>query len=217
MSEKILPDIQQTAVEKVLIKHRAISALHYAKRIEQQTRQYAKKHIQQAQNDANTIQQLAYQQGYRHGLAQLLSNIIQSFELSEIHYQQKLKQSQENLLQQLSELFHDPRLQEIIADYFIQQKSGSNQITLYLPEQLKNKFNHTNEHINFSSSLEGEIALETEDGIIHFSPTIAAEQVVPQILSTQSRCQILAERKLAYQNMIGLFNKGDDDDNAQHD
>lgn len=207
MSEKILPDIQQTAIEKVLIKHNAISAFRYAKRIKQQAKQHAKKYVQQAQNEADMIHQIAYQQGYHDGLKQLLSNMIESIELSEIRYQEKWQQSQEVLKQQLMTFFSDPRLQQVVADHFIEQQSDINQVILYLPEAFDKQIYQTNSHITISPSLEGEIALETNNEIVSFSPSIAAQHVLTQMLSIQSRCQILAEKKANYQNMINLYSK----------
>ncbi|WP_140181132.1 hypothetical protein [Providencia stuartii] len=217
MSEKILPDIQQTALEKVLIKHEALNALSYAKRIEEQARKYATESYQQAQNEAKAITQIAYQQGYRDGLKQLLTDMIESLNNSEKRYQQKRQQSQELLLQQLASLFHDPHLQEIIANYLIQKEQEDNQVTFHLPEELQKKLRRDNSHLKCRTSLDGDIALETNNKIIHFSPTIAAQYVLPNILSIPSRCQLLIEQKSAYQKMLNLFNKGNDDDNTTSD
>nr|ELR5114525.1 hypothetical protein [Providencia stuartii] len=212
MLEKTLPDIQHTAVEKVLIKHAALSAFNYAKRIEEQARKYAAERYQHTQNEVESINQIAYQQGYRDGFKQLLADLIECLDNSEKRYQQKLQQSQELLLQQLTNLFHDSRLQEIIADYFIQQEQENNPITFYLPDVLQKKLSHNNSHLKFQPSLDGDIALESNNEIIHFSPTAAAQYVLPNILTIPSRCQLLVEQKSAYQNMLNLCNKGNGDD-----
>lgn len=212
MSEKMQPDIQQTAVEKVLIKHHAVSAFRYAKRIEKQAQKQATAQVEQAHREIEQIRHLAYQQGYHDGLKQLLSNMIESIELSEIRYQEKWSQNQEDLKQQLVTFFSDPRLQQIIADHFVEQQSDTDQVTLYLPDAFGKQFHQQSSHITISPSLDGEIAIEANNEIVYFSPTIAAQHALTQMLSIQSRCQILADKKTAYQNMINLFNKGNSDD-----
>ncbi|WP_272687479.1 hypothetical protein [Providencia sp. PROV149] len=103
MSEKMQPDIQQTAREKVLIKHNTISAFRYAKHITKQAHKQVTENYQKAQQEIEHIRHVAYQQGYQDGLKQLLSNMIESIEMSEKRFQQQLSQSKEQLLHQLSE------------------------------------------------------------------------------------------------------------------
>ena len=194
-----------------MIKHHATRAFRYVKQIEQQAQQQATERYQQAQQQVEHIHKIAYQQGYSDGLKQLLSKLIESIEISEKCYQQAVNQSQETLLQQLSALFHDPHLQEIIAKYLIQQQERR-PITLYLPDRLQNMFNHIEAGLKILPSVEGDIALEIGNEVIHFSPTIAAEQTLPQILSVSARCQILAERKSAYQHIMALIEQGDCND-----
>lgn len=213
MPEKMQPNIQQTAVEKVLIKHHAMSAFRYAKRIEKQAQKQASAQVEQAHSEIEHIRHLAYQQGYHDGLKQLLSNMIESIELSEIRYQEKWKQSQEDLKQQLMTFFSDPRLQQIVTDHFIEQQPDTNQVILYLPDTFDKQCQQKNSHITISPSLDGEIAIEANNEIVYFSPSIAAQHVLTQMLSIQSRCQVLAERKAAYQDMVNLCGIGGKDDN----
>ncbi|EML1937158.1 hypothetical protein ABN056_12465 [Providencia vermicola] len=213
MSEKMQPDIQQTAREKVLIKHNTISAFRYAKHITKQAHKQVTENYQKAQQEIEHIRHVAYQQGYQDGLKQLLSNMIESIEMSEKRFQQQLSQSKEQLLHQLSEFFHDKLLQTIIAEHFIQQ-SNMEPAILYLPSSLQENSPQKNAHIKFIPSQNEDIALEIGNEIIHFSPSIAVKHLLPQLLSIPSRCQVLAERKIAYQTMRNNLNQGETNDYA---
>lgn len=216
MSGRPKPDIGQTAIEKVLIKHQAMTADRYQKLLIDQAKKQVTEYCQQAQSEMQQIQQAAYQQGYQDGVRKLLADLLQGVELSQRQYQRALEQSQTRLQALLSELFNDPRLYDIISDHFINLHPDASQIRLYLPSSLIETLKPAlaeMQHITLVCSTEQGLALEVDNEIIHFSPAGAAQRTLPQILSLPARCEVLHARKHHYQQLTELLNRTGD----QHD
>ncbi|AJI81859.1 invasion protein OrgB [Yersinia enterocolitica] len=208
MSQQSEPDIRQTALEKVLIKHQVMKASRYEKTLTAQAKKQASEHCQQAQQEAEEIQRIAYQQGYQDGLQKLLADLLLGLESSQRQYQQTLASSEARLQTLLEEMFSDPRMYEIVSDHFIRQHSESLQIQIHLPPSLLKKLKPTlaeMQHITVLGGAEESIALEVNNEILHFSPESAAQRTLPHILSLPARCTILQSRKALYSKLSEQF------------
>lgn len=212
------PDIMQTAQEKVLIKHQAIKASRYHKQLINSAKKQVAKYCQQAQSEAQAIRQMAYEQGYQDGVRQLMADMLQGIELSQRQYQQALAHSQTQLHTILIELFNDPRMYEIISHHFINLQLDAPQITMHVPPGLMNRLKPILteiQHITVRSGAEDGIAMETGDEILHFSPTNAAQRMLPKLLPMPLRCKILGARNACYQKIAELANlTGNTDDTS---
>ncbi|ENG4186115.1 hypothetical protein ABT230_002918 [Providencia rettgeri] len=204
---KIPPSVKETSQERVLIKKRALSASQYQKNVIQYAQSKANDYYQQAVSEKESIYQTAYQQGYNDGAKQLLADFIESLNNSEIALQKRLSQSAEQLETLLVKLFSDPHIKDIVADYFLHQQENPCNINLHLPADmqpfLKEQHSGIQVQTNTSSTT---IALEVDNKICYFSPSIAAKNTLPQIFSVANRCQIIEKRKKAYQALITLLN-----------
>lgn len=217
MSPQSEPDIRQTAVEKVLIKHQAMKASRYQKVLITQARKQAAEHCQQAQQEAEEIQRIAYQQGYQDGLQKLLADLVLGLESSQRQYQQALANSEARLQTLLEEMFSDPRTYEIVSDHLVRQHPESTQIQMHLPPSLLKKLKPALaeiQHITVLGGSEQSIALEVNNEILHFSPQSAAQRTLPHILSLPARCTILQSKKALYQKFSEqLSQSGEPHDN----
>lgn len=217
MSQQSELDIRQTAVEKVLIKHQAIKASRYQKIVTAQARKQATEYCQLAQQEAEEIQRIAYQQGYQDGLQKLLADLLLGLESSQRQYQQAVASSEARLQTQLEEMFGDPRMYEIISEHFIRQHPESTRIQMHLPPSLLKKLKPVLvkiQHINVVGGTEESIALEVNNEILHFSPQSAAQRTLPHILSLPARCTILQSKRALYQKFSEQFSQsGDAHDN----
>lgn len=202
MSENTQPNIQQTIIEDVLIKHHALNSNRYAQSVVKHAQYKAKEHVQHAQQSEETIYTAAYQHGYQDGLQQLLHDFISVLEASEKQYQQTVSKTEEHLTKVLTHLFSDLRLQEIIAEYFTQLQPEAIKTQLHLPATLQTKLGKNINGINILISQDNHISLEIDNKITHFSPDIAAKNIQPQILSISARCQIQQQHKEAYIRLI---------------
>lgn len=202
MSPQSEPDIRQTAVEKVLIKHQAMKANRYQKVLIEQAKKQASEHCQQAQQEAEEIQRIAYQQGYQDGLQKLLADLLLGLESSQRQYQQALASSEARLQTLLEEMFSDPRTYGIVSEHFIRQHPEPTQIQMHLPPSLLKKLKPVLaeiQHISLVGGTEESIALEVNNEILHFSPPSAAQRTLPHVLSLPARCSILQSKKALYQ------------------
>lgn len=217
MSQQSEPDIRQTAVEKVLIKHQAMKVSRYQKMLIAQARKQATELCQQAQQEAEEIQRIAYQQGYQDGLQKLLADLVLGLESSQRQYQQALASSEARLQTLLEEMFSDPRTFEIVSDHLVRQHPESTQIQMHLPPSLLKKLKPLLaeiQHINLLGGTEGSIALEVNNEILHFSPQSAAQRTLPHVLSQPARCTILQSKKALYRKFSEQFgHSGELDDN----
>ncbi|HDL6961231.1 TPA: hypothetical protein PXM28_000440 [Yersinia enterocolitica] len=217
MSPQSEPDIRQTAVEKVLIRHQAMKASRYQKIVTAQARKQATEHCQQAQQEAEEIQRIAYQQGYQDGLKMLLADLLLGLESSQRQYQQALASSEARLQELLEEMFSDPRIYEIVSDHLVRQHPESTQIQMHLPPSLLKKLKPALaeiQHISVIGGAEQSIALEVNNEIIHFSPQTAAQRTLPHILSLPARCTILQSKKALYHTFSEQFgHSGEPHDN----
>ncbi|MEQ4676056.1 hypothetical protein ABN063_15955 [Providencia vermicola] len=195
--------IMTMAQEKVLIKKQVLTAFKYKKSIIQYAKKKSNDLYQHAQESVLQLHKTAYQQGYDDGIKQLLHNFIATLEHSEITFQEQVNQSQKKLENLLMVLFDDDRLKEIVAHYFAQKSKMTSKITLHLPANMQSNLNITKQNITILSHTDyGSIALESNNQIYDFSPSIATKNTLPQIFSIPTRCQILNERKIAYQKLI---------------
>ncbi|AJJ61458.1 hypothetical protein [Yersinia aldovae] len=217
MSPQSEPDIRQTAVEKVLIKHQAMKANRYQKILTAQARKQATEHCQQAQQEAEEIQRIAYQQGYQDGLQKLLADLLFGLESSQRQYQQAVASSEARLQTLLEEMFSDPRTYEIVSDHLIRQHPESTKIQMHLPPSMLKKLKPALaeiQHISVLGGTEGSIALEVNNEILHFSPQSAAQRTLPHILSLPARCTILQSKKALYHKFSEQFSQsGETHDN----
>lgn len=142
--------------------------------------------------------------------------MLQGIELSQRQYQQALTHSQTQLHTILIELFNEPRMYEIISYDFINLQLDAPQITLHVPPGLMNRLKPIFpeiQHITVRSGAEDSLAMETSDEILHFSPTNAAQLMLPKLLPMPLRCKILGARNTCYQQLAGLVNlTGNKDD-----
>lgn len=217
MSPQSEPDIRQTAVEKVLIKHQAMKANRYQKILTAQARKQATEHCLQAQQEAEEIQRIAYQQGYQDGLQKLLADLLFGLESSQRQYQQAVASSEARLQTLLGEMFSDPRTYEIVSDHLIRQHPESTKIQMHLPPSMLKKLKPALaeiQHISVLGGTEGSIALEVNNEILHFSPQSAAQRTLPHILSLPARCTILQSKKALYHKFSEQFSQsGETHDN----
>ncbi|HHR6142162.1 TPA: hypothetical protein ACS72N_002484 [Providencia alcalifaciens] len=202
MSENTQPNIQQTIIEDVLIKHHALNSNRYAQSVIKHAQHKAKDHIQHAQQSEETLYTTAYQHGYQDGLQQLLQDFIAVLEASEKQYQYTVSKTEERLTKVLTHLFADLRLQEIIAEYFIQLQPETAKTQLHLPTELQTTLGKKINGIKTLNSQNNHISLEVGNKITHFSPDVAAKNIQPQILSISARCQIQQQHKEAYSRLI---------------
>lgn len=192
-----------TAQEKVLIKKQVLTAFKYKKSIIQYAKKKSNDLYLHAQENVLQLQKTAYQQGYDDGIKQLLHDFIARLEHSEITFQEQVNQSQKKLENLLMTMFGDDRLTEIIAHYFTQKSGMTSKVTLHLPANVQPNLNITKQNITILSHADyGSIALESNNQIFDFSPSIATKNTLPQIFAIPTRCQILNERKIAYQKLI---------------
>lgn len=208
MSQRPEPDIRHTAQEKVLIKHQAIKASRYHKVLIAQARKKAVEHCLQAQKEAEEIQRVAYQQGYQDGLRTLLTDLIKGLESSQHQYQQAVARTEAQVQALLGEIFCDPRISEIVCEYFLRLNPQTLPINMYLPPSLVKRMKLTPEqmqHVTIISGTEGSIALEVNNEILHFSPAGALHRTLPRILSLSSQCKILQTRKDLYHKYTEQF------------
>ncbi|HBO23389.1 hypothetical protein [Providencia sp.] len=206
MSEKTPPDIKQTVAEKVLIKHQVLSTDKYRKAVTQQAQKKANEYYQQAKQEQEALYQTAYQHGYNEGIKQLLADFINVLATSEKQYQEKAHESESQLTKLLTDFFADNRLQEIVALYFEKQQHKAADIALHLPANLQSRFAENCADLKLLTSTENTIALEVDNKITYFSPSVATKNILPHVFSVPTQCQILQERKNAYQNLIELMN-----------
>ncbi|EKT60879.1 hypothetical protein OO7_02271 [Providencia sneebia DSM 19967] len=206
MSEEIQPTMKQTAIENVLIKHQSKIAKLYTKKIIEQSKKRIKNQYKQAQKELEHIHHIAYQQGYNDGLKKLVIDMIKCIEMSEKHYQSQREQVHKNLLQLLSEIFHDTKLQKIIAEYFVQKSIEVNQKIIYLPEKLKSFFCAEDPYIQYKFHQHSEITMEMDNEVIQFSPSNSASYLLPYVLNSPTHCDLLSEQKLAYQKLLESIN-----------
>ncbi|MGL4487415.1 MAG: hypothetical protein ACRCUG_10735 [Yersinia sp. (in: enterobacteria)] len=217
MSQQSEPDIRQTALEKVLIKHQAMKANRYQKMLTTQARKQATEYCQQAQQEAQEIQCVAYQQGYQDGLQKLLADLLLGLESSQRQYQQALASSETRLQTLLAEIFSDSRMHEIVSDHLIRQRPESSQIQMHLPPSLLKKLKPAlveSHHITILAGTEENIALTVNNEILYFSAARAAQRALPHILSLPARCAILQTRKALYHKLLKqLSQSGEPHDN----
>ncbi|MGE4802863.1 HrpE/YscL family type III secretion apparatus protein [Yersinia hibernica] len=210
MSQQSEPDIRQTAQEKVLIKHQAMKASRYQKVLITQAKKQAAEHCQLAQQEAQEIRHIAYQQGYQQGLQKLLADLLLGLESSQRQYQQALASSEEQLQTLLTEIFSDTRMYEIVSDHFIRQHPEYPQTQIHLPPSLLHKLKPTLaeiKHLTILSGSEKSIALEIDNEILHFSPESATQRILPHILSLPARCTILQTQQVLYRNFSEQLNQ----------
>lgn len=115
-------------------------------------------------------------------------------------------------------LFNDDRLKDIIAHYFAQSPEVTSKTTLHLPAHMQTNLNDIKQNITVLPHTDYEsIALEANNQICYFSPSIATKNTLPQIFSIPVRCQILDEQKIVYQKLIERINteKKNDEDTTQ--
>ncbi|WP_145932188.1 HrpE/YscL family type III secretion apparatus protein [Yersinia bercovieri] len=213
MSERSEPDVRQTALEKVLIKHQAIKATRFKKILTEQARKQAAEICQSAQQEAEEIQRVAYQEGYQHGLQKLVVDLLQGLESSQSQYQQMLARSEVRLQTLLTEIFSDSRVYEIVSEHFIRLHTESPQIKMSLPPSLLKKLKPALAEVQQVTVLAGAeecIALEIENEILHFSPNSAAQSALPHIFSLSARCHILEARKGMYRKFSELLSQSGD-------
>lgn len=205
MSQRSEPDIRHTALEKVLIKHQAIKANRYHNILIAQARKQAAGHCQQAQQEAEKIRRVAYEQGYQDGLRTLLADLIKGLEANKDQYQQAVASTEAQLQALLVEIFGDTRIFEIVSEYFLRLHPETLQINMYLPPSLVKKMEFPQEqtqHVTIIGGPEGSITLEVDKEILHFSPAGAVQRILPQVLSLSSQCNILQARKKMYHKYI---------------
>ncbi|QHB33889.1 hypothetical protein F0T03_18130 [Yersinia canariae] len=210
MSQQSEPDIRQTAQEKVLIKHQAMKASRYQKVLITQAQKKAAEHCQLAQQEAQEIRHIAYQQGYQDGLQKLLTDLLHGLESSQRQYQKALASSEEQLQILLAEIFSDSRMYEIVSDHFIRLHPEYPQTQIHLPPSLLNKLKPAlagMQHITIVSGSEECIALEVNNEILHFSPESAAQRILPSVLSLPARCTILLTKKTLYRKFSQQFSQ----------
>ncbi|WP_019211442.1 hypothetical protein [Yersinia massiliensis] len=204
MSEKTEFDVQQTAQEKVLIKHQVMKASRFKKMLTEQARKKTAETCQLAQQEANEIHRVAYQEGYQHGLQKLLADLLQGLESSQNQYQQMLLRSEAKLQTLLADIFGDMRVYEIVSEHFIQLHPESSPIQIYLPPALLQKLKPAlaqKQHITALASEKTSIALEIDNEILHFSPESAVQSTQPHIFTPSVRCTILQSKKDMYRNL----------------
>ncbi|WP_195848210.1 hypothetical protein [Providencia sp. wls1943] len=202
MSENTQPNIQQTLIENVLIKHPVLDTNRYVQSVVKQAHQKAKAHVQQAQQSEKSIHAIAYQQGYQDGLTQLLNDFIGALNDSEAQYQNKVSQTEHQLTQLLIGLFTDLRLQEIVAEHFAQLQSESRHVQLHIPASLQAKISSRANGAKICTSPDNSITLEVNNEITQFTPKLAAEKVLPHIFPISTRCLTLQQHKQAYALLI---------------
>lgn len=206
MSEKTSLNVKQTMSEKVLIKYQALRSDKYCQAIIQQAKKKANGHYQQAQQQQDAIYQSAYQQGYNDGISQLLTDFIQVLATSEVQYQEKVSQSEKQLVKILKDIFTDDHLQEMVAHYFKKQTPKMADITLHLPEKVQARLAESGIDIKLSPTTNNTLALEVDNKITYFSPNVAAKNILPHVFSVPTQCQILQMHKDAYHNLIANIN-----------
>lgn len=202
MSENTQPNIQQTLIENVLIKHPVLDTNRYAQSVVKQAHQKAKTHVQQAQQSEKSIHAIAYQQGYQDGLTQLLNDFIGVLNDSEAQYQIKVSQTENQLTQLLIGLFTDLRLQEIVAEHFTQLQSEARHVQLHIPASLQAKISSRANGVKICTSPDNSITLEVNNEITQFTPKLAAEKILPHIFPISTRCLTLQQHKQAYARLI---------------
>ncbi|WP_272521914.1 hypothetical protein [Providencia sp. PROV202] len=202
MSENTQPNIQQTLIENVLIKHPVLDTNRYVQSVVKQAHQKATAHVQQAQQSEKSIHAIAYQQGYQDGLTQLLNDFIGALNDSEAQYQNKVSQTEHQLTQLLIGLFTDLRLQEIVAEHFAQLQSESRHVQLHIPASLQAKISSRANGAKICTSPDNSITLEVNNEITQFTPKLAAEKVLPHIFPISTRCLTLQQHKQAYALLI---------------
>ncbi|HHR6080797.1 TPA: hypothetical protein ACS7ZY_003193 [Providencia alcalifaciens] len=202
MSENTQPNIQQTLIENVLIKHPVLDTNRYAQSVVKQAHQKAKVHVQQAQQSEKDIHAIAYQQGYQDGLTQLLNDFIGALNDSEAQYQSKVNQTESQLTQLLIGLFADLRLQEIVAEHFVQLQSEARHVQLHIPASLQAKISSQAHGAKICTSPDDSITLEVDNKITQFTPKLAAEKILPHIFPISTRCLTLQQHKQAYSLLI---------------
>ncbi|WP_407901171.1 hypothetical protein [Providencia rustigianii] len=208
MSEKTAPNIQQTMIENVLIKHQALSTNQYAQAVIKQAQQKASDCHQQAQLAQlaqlaqEAIHAIAYQQGYQDGLAQLLHDFIDAIETSEKEYQKTINQTETHLVNLLTSLFSDERLQQIVAEHFTLSYHHGSNARLHIPAKLQEKIPNNMVGLTVIPASDNTIAFEIDNKITYFSPKIATKKTLPQIFAISTRCQIHQQHKQAYNNLI---------------
>lgn len=202
MSENTQPNIQQTLIENVLIKHPVLDTNQYAQSVVKQAHQKAKAHVQQAQQSEKSIHAIAYQQGYQDGLTQLLNDFIGALNHSEAQYQNKVSQTESQLTQLLIGLLTDLRLQEIVAEHFAQLQSEASHVQLHIPASLQGKITSQANGIKICTSPDNSITLEVNNEITQFTPKLAAEKILPHIFPISTRCLTLQHHKHAYAQLL---------------
>ncbi|HHE6471050.1 TPA: hypothetical protein ACPFI9_003719 [Providencia rettgeri] len=206
MSEKTPLNVKQTMSEKVLIKHQVLSTDKYCKTVTQQAKKKANTYYQEAQQQQQAIHQIAYQQGYNDGIKQLLTDFIHAIETSEIQYQENVGQSEKQLVKILNGIFADPHLQETVARYFEKQDSKMTNMTLHLPAKIHARLEENISRLKLSTTTDNTLALEVDNKITYFSPSIASKNILPHVFSVPIQCQILQIHKKTYQNLIARIN-----------
>ncbi|EPL6454667.1 MULTISPECIES: hypothetical protein [Providencia] len=210
--------VMATSQEKVLIKRQVLNAEKYEKNILQYAKKKTADLYQQTQENKAHLYKIAYQQGYNDGVKQLLHDFIAGLEHSKIAFQEQVNQSQVRLENLLMSLFNDDRLKDIIAHYFAHSPEIASKTTLHLPAQIHANLNDIKQNITILPHSDYEsIALEANNQICYFSPSIATKNTLPQIFSIPARCQILDEQKMAYQKLIDRINieKDNNEDTPQ--
>ncbi|MBS3050422.1 hypothetical protein [Enterobacter mori] len=210
MPEITQPDIIQTATEKVLIKHVALKANRYQKKLLHKAQKGASALYNQAQQEAQIIQDSAWQQGYQDGVTHLLTDLVDGLEQCQRLYRQTLERNESKLEALLTKIFSDVRLQSIINDYFISQPLKQTEIKLYVPEVLFEKLKcgqPTKQNVTLLVSQNNSIVLEVDNEIIQFCPARAAQQTLPRILSLPARCNILQARKKYYKELAEFISQ----------
>jgi len=196
-----------TAKEKVLIKRQVLNAEKYEKNLLHYARKKTAGLYQHAQENNTHLRKMAYQQGYDDGVKQLLHDFIAGLEHSKNAFQEQVNQSQTRLENLLMSMFNDNRLKDIIAHYFAQSPEITSKTTLHLPAQIHVNLNEIKQNITILTHDDYEsIALEVNNQICYFSPSIATKNTLPQIFTIPVRCQILDEQKVAYQKLIERIN-----------
>ncbi|WP_369309466.1 hypothetical protein [Providencia rettgeri] len=199
--------VRETVLENVLIRKRVLNASKYEKKVIQFAQKRANDYYQQAIIEKETIQQIAYQHGYNDGIKQLLTDFIEGLNKSEITFQKQVNQSEAKLEKLLVDLFSDIRLKQIIAHYFLHQQENANNIQLHIPVEIQPLLDKQYSKVKIQTHSNCDtIALEADNEICYFSPSVAAKNSLPQILSISSRCQVLAQHKASYQQFIELLN-----------
>lgn len=202
MSEKTVPKIQQAMIENVLVKHQVLSTNQYTQAVIKQAQQKANDCHQQSQLAQEAIHTIAYQQGYQDGLTQLLHDFIDAIETSEKEYQRTISQTESHLVNLLTSLFSDERLQLIVAEYFVQSYNHGSNARLHIPAKLQAKIPNNLVGLTVIPTPNNTIAFEIDNKITYFSPLTTTKKILPQIFSISTRCQIQQQHKKAYRNLI---------------